>query len=715
MAYLVNPTGAAFLSIGGTDYTVSLIDFTASDSSAQKNGFVTTTGTVRLGKAYGGFDPQDYDRNAFRRGQPVILDVKIEGTTVRHPRGHLYVLSTAYDAASEVMEVTVGCQISLCVLTDNTEPLKALLPIPLDPARDNIQGVSSSYQAAGMYLFQDNTGALVANKFFDGDAGSSVAPGAFGSVLGTTVLEASPLAAGSAIPDSINLTYSVPSDDITGDNTGYTKEALGDSYYYLPYPAVSFTRVAGVPASGTETIEVRPGVTVEVDRTDGSDANSTGTGSLSTVGSAYSPPGGSGDLALSNGGRQSSCGNTSAPPEGASGPGSCNEGYETKQQAVYLPARRKTYQITYYDAPGGQVSRSVSDTYAFAVEINNQYYADKFAACRYKWSDGCMPNGNCPYDGMELVLSQRIISTTFYGNANEVTKAETETWETLLSAATTSDWRTGSIGGNPVGFNPDFTPYGLYRSSKVIEEYQKDGDRNVVTQTRYDSMLSRDGGGAERSGDFISALKRGPGSCQLLDRQTLQPTVDNCHFLTSIPNVDCMINGIVSKDVRTSVSSATAPLLPDSVNASTTSVQDRVSVLDVFIGRYEVPPEGAGPYVLEESVPIPLLFDTEEEIQQKLADYEEYIVRWVKGDALGLSIVEALRSDIATNWRPGMPFRYDDTTSPGILAMRMDSCQWAVNGDEALVGFNGIWCGVSNGSISVQDNLQGNTAPPPLP
>jgi len=710
MTYLINTSGAASVTIGGVDYTSSLREFTCSDSSANRNGFVVTTGEVVLGKTLGGFNPKDYDRNAFRRGQVVIIDVVAEGTTVRHPRGYLYVISTTYDVASETMTVSVGCQIALCTLTDNIEPLLPLAPTPLDPARQNIQAVQASFQADGSYLFQNNQGQLVANRFFGGDTAGNTAPGEWVSVLGQSTVDVAPLSAGSIIPDEISLTYAVPTGALAGDFTGKVDESLSDSYYFLDYPAISFARAAGDEAPGVETIEVGDGVVVTVNRTGGDD-NPSNTGSLDTVGNAYTPPGGDAGTAVSAGGRQSSCGNVAAPSAGASGPGSCNEGYETVQQAVFLPARRKTYQITYFDGPAGQQNRSVSDTYVPAVEVQGGYYADKFAACRFTWSDGCNPNGNCPYDGMDLVLASRVITTTEFGPANEVVKTETDTYETLLGAASTADWRSGSVGGNPVDFRSDLKPYAMFLSKRVTETYSKDGDRNIVTQVQLDSMVSRKGGDGNRQSEWAQALTYDGRPQEMLDRQTMQPTISVGPVFTNIPDVDALSNGIETKRVQTSVTTATIPLLPDSVNSSTTAVQDKMDTLIVSTGRYEPLPEGVGPYVLEERAPVPFLYTTQAEIDAAVGIYGDYILGFTKGDAFGLSIVESLRKDIVNNWRPGMPMRFSDVDGGVVQAMRMDACQWGVTLNESFVGFNGIWQGTSNGTVTVTSNVQGNTTP----
>ena len=102
MSYLSNNTRVYSLTIEGVDYTSNLINWSASDESANKNGCIITTGTVVLGTKPGGVVIEDYDGNNFRRGDSVVLTVSTsDGGVTRHPRGLLYVVSTSYNAETE--------------------------------------------------------------------------------------------------------------------------------------------------------------------------------------------------------------------------------------------------------------------------------------------------------------------------------------------------------------------------------------------------------------------------------------------------------------------------------------------------------------------------------------------------------------------------------------------------------------------------------------
>ncbi len=86
---------------------------------------------------------------------------------------------------------------------------------------------------------------------------------------------------------------------------------------------------------------------------------------------------------------------------------SCTFGYGLVESPLFVPAYRRDKTITTYDAPGAQVSSSLQEVYGPAVELNEQYYADKMAYCRAIWATECNPNGSCPQEGLDEVLLGR--------------------------------------------------------------------------------------------------------------------------------------------------------------------------------------------------------------------------------------------------------------------------------------------------------------------
>jgi hypothetical protein len=636
MAYLVNQSRVASLLIGNVNYTSSLVSWSAADSSAFKNGIIQTTGSLVLGTNPGGFAIEDYDRNLFRRGTPVTLDVTIPGgATIRHPRGLLYVISTSYDAESENLQVELGCQLTLAGLTENVSSLLALAPVPLDPAQRTFSNIAASFASAGKCLYQDNQGNLQSTEFFSGDTTASVASGEWVSVLGVTAISATPLAGTAAIPDEIKLSYQVPSDGLVTDQTGKVDIAETESYYYTTYPAISYVRI-GTGLNNVTNTTTAPRTT------------STSTG----------------------------CGNTPPQPSGSGGGSvtttSCSGGYRTEQSPIILPAFRRDKTITTYEGPAGQVSRVYSETRGPAIEANGQYFADKYAYCRYTWGTRCNPNGSCPTEGMNEILLAYKETLNYYGPANELVKTVEDNYETTLAAAQPFDWRSGVVDGMPQDFSTLSTST-MYRSSRVETTYRYSSNGNVQEKTVWTSMASRQTG-----------IRRG--------------------------SIDAL-SGIKTFERRTSTTISVNPVVPDMVNTVTTNTTERTQRLPLFSGRYSQPPVEAGPYVAQEQIPVPILSTSDTEITNLVNTYSNYLTRFIKGDAFGVVVAEALRGDICANWRPGMPFRYHDPKKGKTMAMRMDATHWGVTNNEAAIVTNGIWIGDSNGAVTIPSNLVGNSTP----
>ena len=645
MAYLNNGSRLASLTIGGIDYTSSLDEFVVSDSSANKNGIISTSGSIRL-RSYGE-SPQmeDYDRDNFRRGTIVLLDVTLpDGTVVRHPRGYLYVISTSYVPEEDALLVEVGCRLTLVALSEDISAILPLVPIPLDPAQRTYQNVAASFASAGQYIYQDNQGALQVAEFFEGDNTSSVAPGEWVSVLGVTALQASPLAGAGAIPDQVNLSYQVPSDALVSDQKGRIEETVTESYYYTQYPSIIYTR-----KKTEETTEPTP--------------------TPPAPKPAPSPT-------------PSGCGNTPPPPsteiESPTPPGggevvSCSDQYETRQQATFVPAYRRELNRTVYNGPSGQVSYMYSEVNGPAIQANGQYYSDKYAYCRYVYASQCVPNGACPMDGLNNQLLQYEEQYNYYGSANELVRTVKDTWQTKLSGAQPSDWRAGIADGVASSFTTiASTP--MYRAQRVETVYKYGANQTTQETTTYTSITSRQSG------------------------------------ISGSASIDAL-SGIKTFQKRFSTTISANPIAPDIVNTVTTATSERESTILLFSNRYLQPPSESGPYVVDEQIPVPILIENETQINSIVDTYSQYLSFFIKGDAFGMQVSEVLRDDIITGWRPGMPFRYCDPRKGKILAMRMDGCSWGVDSNEAVVSTNGIFLGISNGTLTIPRNLVGDSRP----
>jgi hypothetical protein len=70
-----------------------------------------------------------------------------------------------------------------------------------------------------------------------------------------------------------------------------------------------------------------------------------------------------------------------------------------------------------------------------------------------------------------------------------------------------------------------------------------------------------------------------------------------------------------------------------------------------------------------------------------------------------------LRDEIIDAWKPNSPFRFADTGSDSIVALRMDSTSWTIGNGAAVLSTNALWMGNSNGTLSAPENIQGNATP----
>lgn len=174
------------------------------------------------------------------------------------------------------------------------------------------------------------------------------------------------------------------------------------------------------------------------------------------------------------------------------------------------------------------------------------------------------------------------------------------------------------------------------------------------------------------------------------------------------------ISGRMTRQISKSTTISTLPVAPDTVNSPTTQTTSETSTIVLRTDRYLSNPGEAGPYIAEESIPVPLLFNNKEQVDAAVADYEYYLRSFILGDALGVNIVEDLTDQIIDGWYPGAGFRYADPNTGQILALRADACTWGITTTEAGVAINGIFCGISTGDLTVPDNLVGNTPPTPI-
>lgn len=642
MSYIVNGTRVVSLTINGQDYTQNLSEWNVSDASANRSGCVSTSGSLALSTIPGQSSLEDYDRNTFRRGNEVILELSQNGVNFRHPRGLLYVISCSYSVESETLEVEIGCKLSMMSLLEEFDDLKEIIPVPVDVIQETYEGCCAAFASVGKYVYQDNNGNLVSQKYFQGDGIGSVASPNWISVLGVTSQSVSPLSASGPIPDQIKLSYQVPTGSLSEDNTGRVDVTETESYYFLTYPAATYQR-----QNSDATVDNPNGTLDNVDSVSSEQA---------TTGSS------------------SSCGNLPDRPDGNTDNGTaCNGGYTLVQSPLYLPAITKQVETSTYGAPGAQLSSQISTLEGPRVESNPQYFADNFAYCRQVWGSKCQPNGNCPQDGMDNIVLRRTETTNFFGEANEIVKQIQDNYVTKLSAAQPSDWRAGNVGGQIQQFDKSYlTNSELYRQSRVETNYSVEDNVNIQETITYTSMTSRGVG------------------------------------ISGGQNIDALA-GIKTRVVRKSSTIASRDIQPDTLNSPNTDTEEKTTVL-----RINVIGGGGtlyGDYVEEEQIPVPLLYETESEIEEAVNSYSDYIRRFTIGDAYGLQIGEALRLDVVSSWTPSAPFRYYDPKQNKLVSLRMDATSWGVSPEESAFVTSGIWTAFTNGTLVIPENVTGNSTP----
>jgi hypothetical protein len=646
MARLTNPTRRYQLLIDGVDYSTKMISWQVSDSSANKNGIIQTQGEVILGEIVGGNSLEDYDRNLFKRGATVILNVYKPGagSPTRHPRGYLYVITTGYSPESSSLSVKIGCKLTLAAITDDPSSVVSLVPIPLEEDRQDLSNCAASFAAAGKVLYQDNQGNLVSRTFFGGDGYSTAASGLWTAVMGQTTIGVSPMLGGNALPDILELSYSVPDQGLGPNETDYEKIET-DSFYPTKYPGFAFERINGTTGIG--------------------DSNVTTT-TPST----------------------SSCGNAPGTPAEALGLPSCTEGFYTAQYTPMVDVKSRETNETWYLGPAGQVSRTVSTQRGPGVEVNSQYYADRYAYCKYTYASACNPTGSCPFYGATtedtfIIKGYTVVENTYGGEANELIKTVTDEYVNILSLAKEDDWRSGIENGIPQDYRT-ISADPLIHSKRLIEKFtQSTGSVTIKEEISYESPPD--------SGISIGEA-----------------------------NLNCLgPYGVKTKKKFITTKTTGKPIAPDIVKTPEVSTKEESIELPVFTSTYTGPSE-AGPYKIKESMPIPLL--VEGTIDSYVNTYADYLVRFIKGDAYGVNVTETLRNAVIDSWYPGMPFYLSDPEKGKILSLRMDATVWGVSGEEALMVTNGIWIGDSLGTLVAAGNVTGNTTPvipeetvPPIP
>ena len=681
MSYLVQSTVPYSLTIGSKDCTDRLLQFSVSDSSAYDNGIVTTRGTISIGTIWDQDPYSVYGEGEFPRGAVVSLTMLYpNGQTGKHPRGTLRVIGSSYSPQDEKTIIEVGCEIAYKKLIDDTDDLLSYAPYKLAPAQQTYEGLSSSLAARGAYIYADKDGNIQEKYLFGLDGNTPDYP-KFVSIRGVTALSVAPLAAGTPIPDKIEIDYSYPEEDKTpigNDGNGERYEQLDEtfSYYFVSYPAIHWVRVPIDPTDQNIEDELIEDL-VEADQiiplvTPCGDSPET---------PEEAPPGTEvpEDLELED-----------VFPGDTVMRYSCSSRYATKQTQRFLPALRKETRISKYHGPAGQLSYQVSFVHAPLLEANQSYFADKYDYCRRVYGNPCNPNGPCPKYGIDGDDSQALIEKreTFYtyGEANEVVRTVQDTYVTLLSASDPSDYRAGNPdeldpNKNIFDLNFDAEHQGLFLYQRIITTNNTSDKRNINEQT----AVTLTSATARQAGIYSYS---GPVGERIRVRRPIDATEG---FRTVVYN--------------RSTSTASFQMAPERIEADTTSTVEKTTTVYMPGGG-----NGSGTYVMKSQVPISL--DMSAGAARRAANtYGNVLAKSVIGDALGLQIGESLRSDIVSNWYPSVGFHYHDEKHGRLVRMQMDSSSWAVDLNSSAVATSGMFVSKSNGTVVLPSNLTGNATP----
>lgn len=615
MAWLNNTTAKPILTIGGEDYSNELDSMTISDSSLVSGSMMTTGGTIRLVELPGNHRVEDYGKVRFTPMKVVSLSLEIEGQTLKHPRGHLYVIDASYNPESRSVDISVGCMLTVHSLRENGLFAKSFISAKT-PAKLTFSEADSALQAEGKFLWQNNQGQIVSGDFWSGDGKGSNREGAsFVCVRDYTCLSSAPLGGGKQPPDKISVTYSwlqsEPNEQETDPDTGKPiDEDSTQTTYFLEHPAQlkKFQKVC--VTSGGETV--------------------------------------------------------------------CRE--------VAVNSGKRTFSVNkiekntrFYGGPGGSVSQEVRITQGPAVELQGSYFAE-----RYSWDlarAGGVDNGIKLF-GLETVFQSRIEKRYEYGAGGEVIKTVEKQYRNILGAMTQSDWRGGG-GELETQIDPNKPPESakrgfltevplnkLYLEAQITTTWDYYEDKTVETTRTLKS----------------SARCNGVGIFPPTGARVLQ-------------QLDATDNGVENVVIRTSRGGLQNPSQPSRV---TVDVDNKVSKSEVYEDENARFP-GLGT-TLRTTVPYANDSLTEAQARRGAEKFADYTRRFVEGDAAGIRVVETMRPEIF-NYYPGMPFSYSDIQENKLIKLRMNATSWAVSGTEALVATDGLFVGLSNGTVNIPSNV----------
>lgn len=338
---------------------------------------------------------------------------------------------------------------------------------------------------------------------------------------------------------------------------------------------------------------------------------------------------------------------------------------------------------TYYGGPGGSTSEQTTVTVGPKVELNGSYFGELYSF------ELARANGNpagIQMQGLENVTQGYQEKTYEYGGGGEVTRTVDKTYKNMINAMTATDWRAGMLpafeesspfatvsGGTQRGFLTQLPTGKFYLEQQVTTSFEYYDDKTIETTSTLTSSAD-----CNNTGIYPKEGAR-----------TLQ-------------NLDATANGIETTTKRTSLSGLVNPTQPDRVgDGSAGKITKSATVTDIST-RYT--PTSAGEVVSELQVPYQVDVDDEETARRRAIDYATYTRNLIEGDSAGLRVAEAMRPEIFGTY-PGMPFAFYDRTVSKVVRLRMNACGWAVSQTDAIMSTDGIFCGISNGTVNIGSNI----------
>ena len=812
MTYLVQSTRPHSLIIGYTDCTSRFKSMTVSDDSYFRNGIVTTTGTLVLSTVWDQAPAAFYANGEFNRGTSVTLSMTYpNGDIARHPRGRLYVLSSSYDPENEETILEVGCRLAYDKLLNKPQTYFQYTNGRLAAAKQTFEGVNGNLATYGEFIYQGSDGLISKRKVLSANA--SVLPEAsFVAVRGATCLKVSPLRGAQPVPDKINIIAPTPPSllpDPIEDDFEETPEPESE----VTNPGVEFPPVGQLPEDPNFDPNFQPPTETPQNpsssETEGVDGTTQGTETalidpvdkysiIDYTESEYfvayptslykRKPDNEGteedlenivadeieESELIQGTNvvpeTTSCGpvppappslGDPLPPEegeedpedeaagGAGFPYNCLDNYEIERQTEYVPAYRKTVSQSVYGGPAGQISTNVQATYGPLLEVNSQFYSDKYDFCRRVYSNPCVPGGGCQLFGIEdtpFYLVEKVLTTYFYNADGSVQKTVKDRWVTELAGAVMKDWRAGTMtndDGEPVTFNNNFDTQhaNLFLVQRVTTENYP--SRNIGTQDRpmvinsqiiiqEDSPVVRASGiyrvapngsatkrpiSAIGSGRIVTKTFNRSASTQALDpaperiSQPIEETIDlEYEVITDNDDIEDLFD-----DSDDDIEVGERPTDPYDGELWYDSATGIIYVYNASTGEWEVDqdPVAIGEdYESDISMPGPAAdAETAREAEIVAVEFGGLMKKLLEGEARGLTISESLRKEIADNWVPGCGFRYVDDKNNKVIAMLQDSASWAVDPNGSAVTFTGLFFSETDGVATIPENLSGNATP----